>query len=110
MSHIQENAEKAVRQLLRKVAKENMDGADVKKGILRGEDTMDDGTPIRLAVEIDYETVCPSYLNKPPKMQFLGRRKIRLHRHGPASPPQLQYSTGRSDGRRHLLPSLFGWP
>ena len=62
MSHIQENAEKAVRQLLRKVAKENMDEVGGKRGVLRAEDTMDDGTPIRLAVEIDYETVCPFYI------------------------------------------------
>jgi 5-oxoprolinase (ATP-hydrolysing) len=67
MSHIQENAEKAVRQLLRKVAKENMDEAGGNKGILCAEDTMDDGTPIRLAVEIDYETVWPLHF-KPPKI------------------------------------------
>ncbi|KAG0179024.1 hypothetical protein DFQ28_003589 [Apophysomyces sp. BC1034] len=49
MMHIRQNAELAVRQLLKQVAKDNR-GCD-----LTAEDYMDDGTPIRLKVTIDDE-------------------------------------------------------
>lgn len=52
MAHIQCNAEQAVRQLLRKVARERHGSQR-----LLAEDWMDDGTPIRLAVQIDQQTV-----------------------------------------------------
>ena len=57
MSHIQQNAELAVRQLIKTVAANTGGGSENK--ILRkvAEDKMDDGTPIKLALEIDKETV-----------------------------------------------------
>jgi N-methylhydantoinase B/oxoprolinase/acetone carboxylase alpha subunit len=55
MAHIQLNAEQAVRQLLRRVAKENRELKNAK--VLYAIDTMDDGTQIKLAVEIDEKTV-----------------------------------------------------
>ncbi|KAI9306007.1 Hydantoinase B/oxoprolinase-domain-containing protein [Cunninghamella echinulata] len=49
MLHIRRNAESAVRSLLKQVAKEH-------QGILHGQDLMDDGTLIKLKVQIDEET------------------------------------------------------
>ncbi|KAL7079948.1 hypothetical protein ACQ4LE_000183 [Meloidogyne hapla] len=56
MSHIQQNAELAVRQLIKNVAV-SIGGSSENK-ILRkvAEDKMDDGTPIKLALEINKET------------------------------------------------------
>ena len=48
MLHIRDNAEQAVRQLLKRVAKERGTKLDAL-------DYMDDGTPIQLAVSIDSE-------------------------------------------------------
>lgn len=53
MGHIQSNAELAVRDMLREVAKQ----AKKRTGsvILEAEDKMDDGSPIKLKVTIDEE-------------------------------------------------------
>lgn len=59
MAHIQRNAEQAVRQLLMQVVRElqaDEDGGSEKR-VLRASDWMDDGTEIRLAVDIDAQTV-----------------------------------------------------
>ena len=48
MLHIRDNAEQAVRQLLKRVAKE-------RGTKLEALDHMDDGTPIQLAISIDLE-------------------------------------------------------
>lgn len=53
MAHIQNNAEESVRSLLKKVAKENIRLSN----IMEAEDYMDDGTVIKLTVEIDEEKV-----------------------------------------------------
>jgi 5-oxoprolinase (ATP-hydrolysing) len=71
MAHIQQNAELAVRQLLRRVAKENRELKNAK--VLYAIDTMDDGTQIKLAVEIDEKTVGFKLLEKKiyiPKLQY----------------------------------------
>lgn len=58
MSHIQHNAELAVRQLIKNVAS-TFGGTGGDKIVRKvAEDKMDDGTPIKLALEIDKETVC----------------------------------------------------
>ena len=56
MKHIQDNAEVAVRQLLKQVAQDRAEecGTDV---VLYGEDRMDDGSKIQLAVKIGHEHV-----------------------------------------------------
>jgi 5-oxoprolinase (ATP-hydrolysing) len=57
MSHIQQNAELAVRQLIKNVATKA--GERIENKIFKNvaEDKMDDGTPIKLALEINKETV-----------------------------------------------------
>uniref|UniRef100_A0A183BQF6 5-oxoprolinase n=1 Tax=Globodera pallida TaxID=36090 RepID=A0A183BQF6_GLOPA len=55
MAHIQRNAVDAVRQMLKKVAAEERSRQKGQK-ILKAQDWMDDGTELRLAVEIDEKT------------------------------------------------------
>ena len=53
MEFIQETAEKAVRNMLRSFYLERQ--LENKGGYVSSEDFLDDGTPIRLKVSIDYE-------------------------------------------------------
>ena len=51
MDHIQTNAEIAVRDMLREVAKDSL--RRTGKSVLEAEDKMDDGSPIKLKVTLD---------------------------------------------------------
>jgi 5-oxoprolinase (ATP-hydrolysing) len=57
MAHIQNNAESAVRQLLKQISKRAL--KDRGESRLHAIDYMDDGSPIELSVHIDGETVEP---------------------------------------------------
>lgn len=53
MDYIQKNAEVAVRDMLKEVAKDALKRTG--KTVLKGEDRMDDGTPIVLTVDLDID-------------------------------------------------------
>jgi 5-oxoprolinase (ATP-hydrolysing) len=53
MTHIQDNAQQAVRDMLKKICKTRNGSQDL---ILYGEDFLDDGSPIRLKISIDART------------------------------------------------------